>query len=144
MSEQPVLLIPQPQRWFTPAEANQLLPELIVLVDALIDGIERANEVSRLLEQADDVQDLWAVSQDLSELQEANREALEKLESYGVELKGLSPALLAFPALRHGQRVVLSWGEGETSVSWWHPLHTGLRGRQPIDPDSAAAWEYWT
>ena len=144
MSEQPVLLLRGPQRWFTPAEANALLPQLIVLVDALIDGLERADEVSRLLEQADDVQDLWAVSQDLSELQEANRESFEQLEAHGVELKGLSPALLAFPALRHGQHVLLSWGEGETEVAYWHPIHTGLRGRQPIEPDSAGAWEYWS
>ncbi len=144
MSDVTIPLLRAEKRWFTPAEANELLPEIVGIVESLAEGIERAREVASLLEAATDIQDRWAVNRDLAELQDANREALEQLETYGVEIRSVAPALVDFPALRHGQEVYLCWREGETEITWWHPVHTGMRGRQAVEPDSAAAWDYWS
>jgi hypothetical protein len=51
------------------------------------------------------------------------------------------PPLLDFPALRDGQEVYLCWREGEADITHWHPLHTGIRGRQPLEGDTAS-WEW--
>lgn len=132
------------RRWYTPAEANALLPELIPLVEALDEGIERARDLAAMLQDAEELQDKWAVSRDLAEIQDANREILGILEGHEVELKGLEPAMLDFPALHQGQEVYLCWRQGEDKVSHWHPLHTGARGRQPLEPDADAAFDYWS
>ena len=143
MSETIPLLRVQ-RRLFTPDEANALLPELIPVVLGLAEGVERARQVTDLLEETSGVEDRWAVGQDLSEIQHANRRALEVLEEHGVELKGLDPALLDFPGLRDGQEVYLCWREGEDRITHWHPVHTGMRGRKPIEPDPPSIWEYWS
>ena len=53
-----------------------------------------------------------------------------------VQVKGVAPALLDFPAQavvagRH-QAVLLCWREGEDALAWWHPVETGYLGRAPI------------
>lgn len=144
MSDDAIPLLRAPRRWFTPSEANDLLPELLPLVSALAEGLERAEEVQALYEASTDVQSRWDIARDLQELQDANRETLDRLQAHGVELKGVAPALLDFPALRDGREVVLCWRQGEEQVGHWHPVHTGFRGREPIDPDATAAWEYWS
>lgn len=144
MSDSAITLLRENQRWFTPAEATALLPELVELIEDLASGVDRANEVKELLDNTRDPQGQWAVSQDLNELQEANRELLDRVLAHGVELKGLTPARVDFPAMHGGREVYLCWREGETAVTWWHPLHTGERGRRPIEPDSDSDWNYWS
>lgn len=144
MSDDAIPLLRAPRRWFTPSEANALLPQLVPLVEALTEGLERAEEVGQIYEATADIQGRWEVARDLEELREANRETLEAIQAHGVDLKGLTPALIDFPALRDGREVYLCWRQGESEVTHWHPLHTGIRGREVIDPESAAAWEYWS
>ena len=44
--------------------------------------------------------------------------------------------------LRHGQEVYLCWREGESRVEHWHPIHTGIAGRQEVDPADLGVWEW--
>ncbi len=60
-------------------------------------------------------------------------EAIEALVELGAELKDLERGLIDFYALRGQEIFFLCWKEDETSVNWWHPLHTGFGGRQPLD-----------
>ena len=54
----------------------------------------------------------------------------------GIEVKGVAPALLDFPAraVIDGQQrlVLLCWREGEDTLAWYHPVETGYLGRAPI------------
>lgn len=54
----------------------------------------------------------------------------------GIQVKGVAPALLDFPARAvadgHEQVVLLCWREGEDALAWYHPVETGYLGRAPI------------
>jgi hypothetical protein len=55
---------------------------------------------------------------------------------HGVQVKGIAPALLDFPARAvvdgREQVVLLCWREGEDALAWYHPVETGYLGRAPI------------
>jgi hypothetical protein len=57
---------------------------------------------------------------------------LEKLQTLGVMVKDLDTGLVDFLSLRDGREVLLCWRLGEKKVSYWHELHTGFAGRQPL------------
>lgn len=58
---------------------------------------------------------------------------VEELAGIGVQVKDAETGLVDFPALRHGEEVLLCWLAGEDAVEWWHDLESGFAGRQPID-----------
>lgn len=55
----------------------------------------------------------------------------------GIQVKGIAPALLDFPAraVRDGAtvHVLLCWREGEDDIAAFHPPETGYLGREPLD-----------
>jgi hypothetical protein len=59
----------------------------------------------------------------------------EELQLIGVELKDFQHGLVDFFSRYEGRIVYLCWklNEGER-LAWWHDLHSGFRGRQPITP----------
>lgn len=59
-------------------------------------------------------------------------ELLGWLESAGLELKGIAPLLLDFPAEMDGEPVLLCWLEGERELGWYHKLAHGFAGRRPL------------
>jgi hypothetical protein len=59
-------------------------------------------------------------------------ERLERLNGWGVELKGIDEGLIDFPSEREGRTVYLCWRLGEERIEWWHELDTGFAGRQPL------------
>ncbi len=65
---------------------------------------------------------------------------MAKIGECGVEVKGLEAGLLDFPALRNGELVYLCWRVGEPRIEWWHPVHTGFAGRQPLGHEDRWEW----
>ncbi len=135
-------LVPR-SRYFTPAEANALLP----LVRAVIkDAAERARLHNEVVDQLNDSveeedAELWARrKQEARRLRDEVEALIEQLGEEGVEVKGLSPGLVDFPALHGGVEVFLCWKEGETTITHWHPLHTGIAGREAVVDDGGWAW----
>jgi hypothetical protein len=43
--------------------------------------------------------------------------------------------LIDFPALRHGETVLLCWQLGEDEIEWWHTVDDGFAGRRPLPLD---------
>ena len=76
------------------------------------------------------------------QLQEQARIIIEGIAERGIEVKGLEPGLLDFPALRHGLEVLLCWRQGERRIEHWHPIPTGIAGRQPVEGTPDDAWEW--
>lgn len=137
-------LVPR-SRYFTPAEATALLP----LVRAVIkDAAERArlhNELVDQLNESDEAEDPDEAlrthrKQEVRRLRDEVETLIEELGEEGVEVKGLSPGLVDFPALHGGVEVFLCWKEGESAITHWHPLHTGIAGREPVVDDGGWAW----
>lgn len=128
-----------PRRYFTPEEAEQVLPVVRDRVTRLVEDLRRAQALADVLERSATGREVTA-----AEIEGLKRDVhghMREIEAHGVEIKGVQPALLDFPALRDGQEVYLCWREGEEHIAWWHPRHTGVQGRQPLD--DRASWEWY-
>ena len=63
---------------------------------------------------------------------ERMRAVVRVVTEMGVQIKGLDPALIDFPAFRDGRVVFLCWQEGEATISHWHDIEAGFAGREPL------------
>ncbi len=59
-------------------------------------------------------------------------ELMTEVQQTGVELKGLAPLLLDFPADLDGVPVLLCWLEGDTELAWYHRADLGFAGRRRL------------
>jgi hypothetical protein len=50
-----------------------------------------------------------------------------------VQLKGIAPLLLDFPAELDGESVLLCWLEGDAELSWYHRADLGFAGRRRLE-----------
>ncbi|HJZ46083.1 MAG TPA: DUF2203 domain-containing protein [Roseiflexaceae bacterium] len=124
-------------RYFTVAEANALLPLLRPHVRRLIDSWRRLNdvqaEVVALLERRPH-DDLGGPPLSIAATAIIGAQsAIVAIQAYGAELKDPATGLLDFPAIRNGSEVYLCWRYGEERIGFWHPLDTGIAGRQPLE-----------
>jgi len=128
-------------RYFTPDEAEALLPE----VDRLL---ARTQELLARLEQLQQRQApnghtngrvigraLSAPTSDdeLHMIQSQLRSIIDDIQARGVIVRDIRTGLIDFPARRFGQEIFLCWRRGEElRIEWWHPTHTGIAGRQRL------------
>jgi hypothetical protein len=49
-----------------------------------------------------------------------------------LQLKGIAPLLLDFPAELDGVPVLLCWLEGDRGLDWYHRADVGFAGRRPL------------
>lgn len=59
-------------------------------------------------------------------------ELMTAVQETGVELKGVAPLLLDFPADLDGVPVLLCWLEGEPELTWYHRVDLGFAGRRRL------------
>ena len=59
-------------------------------------------------------------------------ELLTEVRQSGVELKGVAPLLIDFPADLDGTPVYLCWLEGEPELAWSHRVDLGFAGRRRL------------
>ncbi|MBO3747797.1 DUF2203 domain-containing protein [Streptosporangiaceae bacterium NEAU-GS5] len=50
----------------------------------------------------------------------------------GIEVKGVAPVLVDFPAVLDGVSVRLCWIEGESDLAWYHRSELGFPARRPL------------
>ena len=60
---------------------------------------------------------------------------VDEIGTHGAEVKDLDTGLIDFPALRHGETVLLCWQLGEDEIAWWHTVEDGFAGRRPLPLD---------
>lgn len=122
-------------KYFTVAEANNLLPYLRTLIKRLLTLREEAlrlhPEVLPILEKAATNGGSHEASQ-LVETFSNFEEVVSKLRELGCELKGVEQGLVDFPALREGRVIYLCWQYDEPEVAFWHEVDAGFAGRQPL------------
>ena len=127
---------------FSPEQAEALLPQVrdeVLAMQALKAEIDELRvELSHVVETSagnGHVRDEEAVGQKRQRAEtrvaELN-ERLERLNAWGVELKGIDEGLIDFPSDRDGRTVYLCWRLGEERIEWWHELDTGFAGRQSL------------
>ncbi len=54
------------------------------------------------------------------------------IEETGCILRDLDKALVDFFSIQNGTVVFLCWKKGEDSIKYWHSIHDGIAGRQPL------------
>jgi len=135
------------RKWFTPEEANALLPRLkeeLEVLQRLVLSIERRFAELRRIKTASShaagerTQGNDPFFELESQLEFMRMEADMLVGNFarkGVQLKMLDPALLDFPALLDGEPVLLCWREGEDEVVHYHGWNDGFAGRRPLPED---------
>jgi hypothetical protein len=61
------------------------------------------------------------------------QDAIQEIDSIGVQVKDLDKGLLDFPYQVGEQIVLLCWQLGEAKIDYWHTVEAGFQGRQPLD-----------
>lgn len=117
-------------RIFTPDEARALMPEVLRKADALVDIRADLAELAQELRtsgrsERGGVPEAKALEARLDEL-------VEWFNSHDLEVKGLAPLLLDFPAELDGLSVRLCWLEGERELGWYHRSDLGFVGRRRL------------
>ena len=119
---------------FTLDQARKLVPELREHAEELIAVRADLVELQAALALGD--------SSELGGLPEAKglqarfSELIGWFPEQGLDLKGIAPLLLDFPAQLDGRPVQLCWLEGEQELRWYHDARYGFAGRRVI-PDQA-------
>jgi hypothetical protein len=73
------------------------------------------------------------LEQQIKRLIDAIQEKINQITRLGIELKDIDRGLVDFPSLREGRVVYLCWLVSEPTVSYWHEVEAGFRGRRPLD-----------
>jgi hypothetical protein len=131
-----------PERYFTPEEANELLPEIRPLAEEMVGsrrllaGAEarRAAVLERISGNGGDLapSDLAELAEEVEAHATELARCVRELSALGVQVKDLDRGLVDFPALRDGDEVLLCWQLGEEDVAHWHGVDDGFAGRQPL------------
>lgn len=133
------------KRVFTPAEANQTLPLVKMIVGDIVDLYESVHDrqgrlaVIRQRPGMEDREESNVYGEEVKQIEdELNRdieqleEYIEELRSIGVELKDPIKGLVDFHTIIDGREAYLCWKLGEEEVLYWHELDAGFQGRQSI------------
>jgi hypothetical protein len=129
-------------RYFTPAEANELLATVRPLAERMVAHrralavatVRHARIATKIAGNGGGVR-----PHEVDELQATiDEEAAEivrcvaELQELGLLVKDLDEGLVDFPALHDGEEVLLCWRLGEEEVAFWHSLEDGFAGRKPL------------
>ena len=123
-----------PEKFYTVDEANALVPKLKPLLERIRDtqqALAQDKTVAAVREKASH-NGGGLPGRHLSELTRTLERDLHQLQEWGVVLRDPSIGLIDFFHQRQGETVFLCWKLGETRVEWWHPVHTGIVGRERL------------
>ena len=123
------------ERHYTLAEASELLPRVVELVERMRSARDRLGdrEAREALSEAGPTNGGGDPGRTVSEGFVELRDSMAELRELDVVLRDLDRALLDFPSIRDGQEVYLCWQEGEDAIEYWHEPEAGFAGRQPLD-----------
>jgi hypothetical protein len=125
---------------FTVAEARQLLPDVRTRAAELV--AVRADLVDLQEALAHGTRSPLGALPEAKGLEARLSELLGSFTEQGLDVKGVAPLLLDFPARLGGETVLLCWLEGEQELGWYHKPEHGFAGRRVIPapaPDAPGA-----
>ena len=122
--------------FFTTAEANEILPDVIKKFNALLASkaliAKLEQQLHTVVSTSDKFESYITLKQELNSAVTKFYKSLEILESTGVVVKSIDQGLLDFPSKRFDEEVWLCWKQGETEIKFWHEKDSGFMGRKPI------------
>lgn len=118
---------------FTLASARELLPEARRRATEVAATVARMHELAARAGEPDRPAGIVAETKAAEALAD---DQLSWFHRHGVQVKGIDPPLLDFPAraVRDGEpvHVLLCWREGEDDIATFHPPEAGFAGRRPV------------
>lgn len=117
-------------RLFTVNEARALLPSIVADARALVAARADMTQLAHDRRTAG-TSPLGGIPE-LKALEARIEDLLSGWARQGIEVKGVAPVLLDFPAVLDGASVRLCWIEGETELRWYHRTELGFAGRRPL------------
>lgn len=116
------------ERYFTPKEANERLPDIKKIVEQIL---SKAQEARLLMTKSDP---LNMNHERLIHLDQTVKILITQLEGMGCYYKdwNFEVGLVDFPAIIHGQNALLCWRSDESQVAWFHGYEDGYAGRRPV------------
>ena len=138
------------QRTFTLDEAQVLLPVLESLLRRSIEGKQLMEKIEAEFQEVSqriflgggtrvDIGPLAVRKAEKEKALQQVKDALAEIDASGVQVKDLDIGLLDFPCRVGDQVILLCWKLGEKSITHWHGLEEGFKGRKPIDETIARA-----
>jgi hypothetical protein len=132
-----------PDRYFTPAEVEALIPALTEIMSDVRAAQAEATAVrerlraeqERMTMRGGSMLDHGVWRQGREDLERVGRRIearLDDIARLGGVPKDLGLGLVDFPHLRNGEVVNLCWKHGEQSIDYWHGLDEGFAGRKPL------------
>ncbi|WP_046469078.1 DUF2203 domain-containing protein [Allosalinactinospora lopnorensis] len=126
---------PSEPRIFTLAEARALIPEVRERVSELVTlRADFAELAADLDPQRGGGESALGGRAELKAMEARVSELQAWFPEQGIEVKGLAPVLIDFPALLDGISVRLCWLEGEFELAWYHRSDLGFIARRPLPP----------
>ena len=129
-------------RHFTPDEANAALVSVRPLVERMVeqrqahvDALARQEELEGHIRGNGGGIPPAELAETAAEVERVARElakTIDDIVAHGAEVKDLDEGLIDFPALRHGETVLLCWKLGEDEIRYWHTVEDGFAGRQEL------------
>lgn len=124
------------EKIFTLSEANRLIPQLERHLTVIAQSKELLSQVKDEIKKASAKASVgggsYAGRVYIHALEQMS-EHLQAIQELGVLVKDLDMGLCDFPHHMDGRIVYLCWKRGETEIRWWHDLHSGYTGRQPLE-----------
>jgi len=122
------------ETFYSVNEANGLIPKLKPLLERIRktqEELAKDKTVAAVREKA--AQNGGGLpGRQLSTLTKTLEADMRQLEEWGIVLRDPAIGLIDFLHKREGETVFLCWKLGEPRVEWWHPLETGIAGRQRL------------
>ena len=112
-------------------EARAELARLRPVLDEIVTVRADAAELAASLRPGGPLTDLGGLPE-WKAAQARLDDLLTRVQRTGVELKGLAPLLLDFPAELDGEPVLLCWLEGDPALAWYHRADLGFAGRRRL------------
>ena len=117
-------------RIFTLEQARLLMPDVLARADDVVAARADLVELQTALNHGA-ASPLGGLPE-IKALEARLSESLGWFTAEGLDLKGIAPLLLDFPAQLDGDDVLLCWLEGERELRWYHKPEHGFAGRRPI------------
>ncbi|HVH65020.1 MAG TPA: DUF2203 domain-containing protein [Candidatus Acidoferrum sp.] len=123
-----------PERFYSVEEANALIPQLRPLLERVRDDQRTLAEdkTLALVREKAASNGGGMPGRQLTEISKRLERDLQQLQEWGIVLRDPTIGLIDFLHQRQGETVFLCWKLGESKVEWWHPVETGIAGRQHL------------
>lgn len=127
--------------FFTPNEANSLLPDVQRMLQDLLakkNRIESERKTMQELALEEGSEASERGNKKIQELMDEIQRLVGLLEEMGCIVRHIDEGIVDFPALRYGKQVYLCWRLGEPEVAYWHDMENGFDGRSQIKENEIA------